>query len=80
MEEKNILKNILEKVEEEGLKIDFYKISLDYETGEKTLIVKTSSVSPEGIEKLNKIENKIQDWINKNWKNWFIMLIPIGES
>ena len=73
---------ILEKLKEKGLNIVFYKISSDYETGEKTLIVKTSSFSPSDydLKKLNAIEDEIQNWINRNFKNWFIIIVPIGRQ
>jgi hypothetical protein len=79
---KPIPKLILGKLREKGLNVVFYKISSDYETGEKTLIVKTSSFSPfnKDLKKLNAIENEVQEWINHNFKNWFIMLIPIGRQ
>ena len=81
MEDRKIVEEILERIKEKGIKVDFYKISFDDETEERTLIVKTSSFKSldEDIEKLNEIERDIQEWIDRNLKmeRWYIILIPL---
>ena len=71
-------KEILQILEREGIKIKTHKVSLDETTGEKTLIVRTTSYPPteEGLRKLERIRKKIKPLL----KGWFLILIPIGRK
>jgi hypothetical protein len=74
---KSPLKRVLEELRKRNVKVKHFKVSTDYETGERTIIIRTPSIS--SVRYSTKLENQLQETLLKDFKNWDLIIIPIGK-
>ena len=77
----NLVEEVLERLKKEGLKISKYQLDIDEDTGETTVIVLTPTLksTDKDLFKAEKIRSKIQKWLEKKDKNYFVLIIPTGD-
>jgi len=72
------LKKVLEELKNRNIKVEHFKVSTDYETGEHTIIIRTPSIS--SVKYSTKLENELQKTLFKDLKNWYLIIIPTGRA
>jgi len=72
------LKMVLEELRKRNIKVKHFKVSIDYETGEHTIIIRTPSIS--SVRYSTELENQLQKTLLKDFKNWDLIIIPTGRK
>ena len=72
---KTPLKEIFEELKRQNIDIKYYKVLNDFETGEHTLIIRTSSIG--SVKYATDLENQLKEKFLAKYPDWDLIIIPL---